>query len=39
VTPFDRLIIAQAKREEYAIISKDSEFNNYDVNLMWDNAD
>lgn len=34
--PFDRLIIAQAKREGYTIISKDREFENYDVNLVWD---
>lgn len=34
--PFDRLIIAQAKREGYSIISKDREFENYDVNLIWD---
>lgn len=32
--PFDRLIIAQAKREGYSIISKDQEFENYDVNLI-----
>jgi len=34
--PFDRLIIAQAKREGYTIISKDREFENYEVNLVWD---
>jgi PIN domain nuclease of toxin-antitoxin system len=33
--PFDRLIIAQAKREGYTIISKDREFENYEVNLVW----
>lgn len=33
--PFDRLIIAQAKREGYSIISKDQEFNNYDINVLW----
>jgi len=33
--PFDRLIIAQAKREGYALISKDAEFDKYDVNLIW----
>jgi len=32
---FDRLIIAQAKREGYALISKDAEFDKYDVNLIW----
>lgn len=36
--PFDRLIIAQAKREGYTIISKDREFENYEVNLIWDNS-
>ena len=35
--PFDRLIIAQAKREGYTIISKDAEFDKYDVNLVWNN--
>ena len=34
--PFDRLIIAQCKREGYTIISKDRKFKNYDVNLVWD---
>lgn len=33
--PFDRLIIAQAKREGYSIISKDREFNNYNINVIW----
>ena len=33
--PFDRLIIAQAKREEYFLISKDAEFDAYEVNLIW----
>jgi len=33
--PFDRLIIAQAKREGYSIISKDQEFINYDINVIW----
>lgn len=33
--PFDRLIIAQAKREGYSLISKDGEFGNYNVNLLW----
>ena len=36
--PFDRLIIAQAKREGYSIISKNREFENYDINLIWDNS-
>jgi len=33
--PFDRLIISQAKREGYTIISKDMEFEKYEVNLRW----
>jgi len=33
--PFDRLIIAQAKREGYSLMSKDAEFNKYDINLIW----
>jgi PIN domain nuclease of toxin-antitoxin system len=28
--PFDRLIIAQAKREGYSLMSKDAEFDKYD---------
>lgn len=35
VLPFDRLIIAQAKHEGFTIISKDQEFEKYDVNLIW----
>ncbi len=34
--PFDRLIIAQAKREGFSLISKDQEFQNYNINLIWD---
>lgn len=34
--PFDRLIISQAKREGYTIITKDVAFENYDVNLVWE---
>jgi PIN domain nuclease of toxin-antitoxin system len=33
--PFDRLIIAQGKREGYTVISKDGYFNRYDINLLW----
>jgi PIN domain nuclease of toxin-antitoxin system len=33
--PFDRLIIAQAKREGYSLLSKDSELEKYDINLVW----
>lgn len=36
--PFDRLIVAQAKREGYSLLSKDSEFEKYDVNLIWDDT-
>lgn len=34
--PFDRLIIAQAKREGFSLISKDREFEKYNINLIWD---
>lgn len=33
--PFDRLIIAQAMTEDYAIVTKDREFSAYDVNVIW----
>ena len=33
--PFDRLLIAQAKVEQMAIISKDKEFHAYDIQLVW----
>ena len=33
--PFDRLIISQALTENMAIISKDSEFKQYGVDLIW----
>jgi len=33
--PFDRLIIAQAMVENVAIISKDSLFDLYEVQLLW----
>jgi len=36
--PFDRLIIAQAKREGFALISKDGVFEKYDVNLIWNKS-
>lgn len=36
--PFDRLIIAQAHREGFTVISKDSAFHKYDVNIIWDEA-
>lgn len=34
--PFDRLIIAQAMSENLKLISKDSIFKKYPVNLVWD---
>jgi len=34
--PFDRLIIAQAKREGFSVITKDREFEKYNINLIWD---
>lgn len=33
--PFDRLIIAQAKSEGLTLLSKDTEFKNYNINLVW----
>jgi len=33
--PFDRLIIAQAKSEGLTLISKDKEFEDYNINLIW----
>ena len=33
--PFDRLMIAQAKSEGLTLISKDKEFYNYNINLIW----
>lgn len=33
--PFDRLIIAQAKSEGLTLISKDREFKDYNINLIW----
>lgn len=34
--PFDRLIIAQAMSENLKLISKDSIFKKYPVNLVWE---
>ena len=34
--PFDRLIISQAVVEECAILSADSAFDRYDVQILWD---
>lgn len=33
--PFDRLIIGQAQHEGLSIISKDRQFANYEVGLIW----
>lgn len=33
--PFDRLLIAQAKREELVIISIDEKFDGYDIERLW----
>jgi PIN domain nuclease of toxin-antitoxin system len=33
--PFDRLIIAQAISNGFSIISKDKNFGNYPINLIW----
>jgi len=37
--PFDRLLIAQAKREGFTLLSRDIEFESYNVNLIWDKAE
>lgn len=34
--PFDRIIIAQAICENLQIVTKDGQFENYDVSLIWD---
>lgn len=33
--PFDRIIIAQALAENMTIISRDKNFENYGVNILW----
>ncbi len=33
--PFDRLIIAQAKSEGLTVVSKDSVFKDYNIDLIW----
>ncbi len=33
--PFDRLIIAQAAKEKMPIITKDENFQNYNVDILW----
>jgi PIN domain nuclease of toxin-antitoxin system len=34
--PFDRLLIAQAQLERLPIVTADSAFEAYDVDLVWD---
>ena len=34
--PFDRIIIAQAIIEDLKIVTKDGQFENYQVSLVWD---
>lgn len=36
--PFDRLLIAQAKSEGFTLISKDRAFQDYNVDVMWENS-
>lgn len=33
--PFDRLIIAQAQFEDLSVITKDPEFQSYNISLVW----
>ncbi len=33
--PFDRLLIAQAMEEDFALVSRDSHFDAYGVNRIW----
>lgn len=33
--PFDRMIIAQAKAEDFQIVGSDNEFDAYDVGMLW----
>jgi len=35
--PFDRIIIAQSLTEKMTIITKDSQFANYNVPIIWNN--
>ncbi len=34
--PFDRIIIAQAMTEKMTILTKDSQFENYNVPIIWE---
>ena len=33
--PFDRLMIAQAIAEHFTIVSADSKFGSYSINVLW----
>jgi len=33
--PFDRLLIAQSNLEDLTLVSKDSKFSGYSVNVLW----
>jgi PIN domain nuclease of toxin-antitoxin system len=33
--PFDRIIISQAKRNNLTLLSRDSNFSLYNINLLW----
>ena len=33
--PFDRMLIAQAEAEDFAILTADPRFKNYDVTVIW----
>ena len=33
--PFDRMLIAQAELEDFAILTADRRFRNYDVTVVW----
>jgi len=33
--PFDRMLIAQAKTKNMIIITKDSNFSKYDIDILW----
>jgi PIN domain nuclease of toxin-antitoxin system len=33
--PFDRIIISQAKGNNLTLVSRDKNFNRYDINLLW----
>ena len=33
--PFDRLLIAQSRSQNISIVTSDTKFNLYDVNIIW----